>query len=62
MYNDLTVRNGRLINNRPNGMTGIQQAAQIRKEVKREKKIQMMEEAIVRAEMKTEVMEAIKKY
>lgn len=43
-------------------MTGIQQAAQIRKEVKREKKIQMMEEAIVRAEMKTEVMEAIKKY
>lgn len=62
MYNDLTVRNGRLINNRPNGITGIQQAAQIKKEMKREKKISMMEEAIVRAEMKTEIMKPEKKY
>jgi len=60
MYNDLTVRNGRLINNRPNSVTGIQQAAQIKKELKRESKISMMEEAIVRAEMKTEVMEYLK--
>jgi hypothetical protein len=60
MYNDLTVRNGRLINNRPNNITGIQQAAQIKKEMKRESKISMMEEAIVRAEMKTEVMEYLK--
>jgi hypothetical protein len=60
MYNDLTVRNGRLINNRPNGITGIQQAAQIKKEMKRESKISMMEEAIVRGEMKSETMKYLK--
>jgi len=62
MYNDLTVRNGRLINNRPNNITGIQQAAQIKKEMKRESKISMMEEAIVRAEMKSEYMKPGRKY
>lgn len=60
MINGLTVKNGRLINNRPNGVTGIQQAAQIKKDMKREKKISMMEEAILRAKMKEEVMEALR--
>ncbi len=60
MYNDLTVRNGRLINNRPNNITGIQQAAQIKKDMKRESKISMMEEAIVSAEMKSETMKYLK--
>lgn len=59
-YNDLTVRNGRLINNRPNDITGIQQAAQIKKQMKREEKIAMMEEAMFRAEMKADLAEAIK--
>jgi hypothetical protein len=59
MYNDLTVRNGRLINNRPNDVTGIQQAAQIKKDLKREQKISMMEEAMYRAEMRSNVMESL---
>jgi hypothetical protein len=59
MYNDLTVRNGRLINNRPNDVTGIQQAAQIKKDLKREQKISMMEEAMYRAEMRSNMMESL---
>lgn len=59
MYNDLTVKDGRLINNRPNGVTGIQQAAQIKKDLKREQKIQMMEEAMYRAEMRVDIMESM---
>ena len=59
MYNDLTVRNGRLINNRPNGITGIQQAAQIKKEMKRAAKISVMEEAIYRAEMRADMVESM---
>ena len=43
-YNDLTVKNGRLINNRPNGITGIQQAAEIRKAMKKAEKIEMIAE------------------
>lgn len=60
MYNDLTIRNGRLVNNRPNDITGIQQAAQIKKDLKREQKIQMMEEAMYRAEMRSDMMESLK--
>jgi len=60
MYNDLTIRNGRLVNNRPNDVTGIQQAAQIKKDLKREQKIQMMEEAMYRAEMRADMMESLK--
>ena len=59
MYNDLTVRNGRLINNRPNDVTGIQQAAQIKKDLKREQKISVMEEAMYRAEMRSNLMESL---
>lgn len=60
MYNDLTVRNGRLINNRPNDVTGIQQAAQIKKDMKREQKIQMMAEAMYRGEMMSDLEKSLK--
>ena len=60
MYNDLTVRNGRLINNRPNDITGIQQAAQVRKQIKKQEKIAIMEEAMYRAEMRADLMESLK--
>jgi hypothetical protein len=50
----LTVRNGRLINNRPDGMTGIQEAAMLCKARKREEKIEMMAEAFKRGEMMSE--------
>lgn len=56
-YNDLTVRNGRLINNRPNGKTGIQEAAEIKKAMKKADKIQMMADAVALGNIKAEVIE-----
>ena len=53
----LTVKDGRLQNDRPNGVTGIQHAADMRKMMKREEKISMMEEAMYRAEMRADMME-----
>lgn len=60
MYNDLTIRNGRLVNNRPNDVTGIQQAIQIKKDMKREKKISMMAEAIYRGEAMSDLEKSMK--
>ena len=56
-YNDLTVKNGRLINNRPNGITGIQQAAEIRKAMKKAEKIEMMSQAVAIGTIKAEAIE-----
>jgi hypothetical protein len=53
----LTVNGGMLINNRPDGQTGIQQAADLKKVVKRANKIQMMAEAVYLGNIKTEMME-----
>jgi len=55
MGNGLTVKDGRLINNRPDGVTLLQQAIEIKNAVKREKKVSMMEEAYVRAEVRTKL-------
>ena len=52
----LTVKNGRLINERPVGVTGIQQVAEARKMLKREQKIEMMVEADVRASMREKML------
>lgn len=46
----LTVKNGRLVNERPVGMTGIQQAANIKRMVKEDRKIKMIADGIQRAE------------
>ena len=59
-YNDLTVKNGRLINNRPNSVTGIQQAAQIKKDLKKAEKIQMYSEAVSLGMQKAEMIEDLK--
>ena len=61
MYNDLTVKNGRLINTRPNDVTGIQQAIQIKKDVKKAKKLEMYSDAMALGIEKAETMKAIKK-
>jgi hypothetical protein len=53
----LEMRAGRLINNAPDGMTGIQQAANARKMMKREEKMSMMTEAMYRAEMRADMSE-----
>jgi hypothetical protein len=50
----LSVSGGMLINNRPCSTTGIKQMADLKKEMKRQDKISMISEAILRAEdMKT---------
>tara|TARA_R110002049_G_scaffold146573_4_gene309241 strand:- start:1394 stop:1588 length:195 start_codon:yes stop_codon:yes gene_type:complete len=46
----LTVKDGRLINDRPDGVTGIAQAAEIRKAMYRAKKVDMMADGIELAE------------
>jgi hypothetical protein len=54
MSNGLDVRGGRLINNRPCSMNGIQRAAQLKNDMKREKKVSMIADGIRRAEMEKE--------
>jgi hypothetical protein len=53
----MPVEGGRLVNNRPDGMTGIQQLAIARKDAKREAKINMAAEGYVRGEQISEMNE-----
>ncbi len=53
----LTVNGGMEINNRPDGVTGIQQAAEMKKAVKRANKIQMYSEAVFLGNIKSEMVE-----
>ena len=55
----LTVKNGRLVNERPNGVTGIQQAADIKKTMKRAKKISMITDAINLADAREDFRELL---
>tara|TARA_R110000764_G_scaffold227266_1_gene317268 strand:- start:3161 stop:3358 length:198 start_codon:yes stop_codon:yes gene_type:complete len=48
----LTVKDGRLINDRPNGISGISQAAMIRKTLHKVKKVDMIADGIELAEGK----------
>jgi hypothetical protein len=47
----LRIQNGRLINDRPDSMTGLQRVAQIKKAIKRQEKISMMVDAMRRKDM-----------
>ena len=51
VYEGLTVKDGMLINNRPDGQTGIAQAAQMRKSMHRAEKISTMAAAFTLGEM-----------
>ena len=53
----LTVNGGMEINNRPDGVTGIRQAADMKKAIKRSEKIQTMSEAVFLGNIKSEMME-----
>lgn len=55
----LTVRNGRLVNNRPCGETGIAEMARARKMAKREEKVSMIAEGYSRGEMMSEMKESL---
>jgi len=53
----LYVKNGRLINGRPNGMTGIQQAANMKRIIDEDRKIKMIADGIERSEMRKKLFE-----
>ena len=58
----LTVRNGRLINNRPCGETGISQMTKARAEARKQAKIDMIAEGYAKGEMMSEARENVIKY
>ena len=47
----LAVKNGRLINDRPNSVTGIQQACSLKKSMYQQKKVNMITQGILNAKM-----------
>jgi len=53
----LNVSDGMLINNRPDGQTGIQQAAQVKKAMYNAEKISRMSEAVFLGNIRSEMME-----
>tara|TARA_R100001460_G_scaffold8527_1_gene21082 strand:+ start:92 stop:274 length:183 start_codon:yes stop_codon:yes gene_type:complete len=52
MMDGLHIKNGRLINDRPDGETGIARAARIKKAMKEQDKINMIADGIERAEVR----------
>ena len=53
----LYVKDGRLINGRPNSMMGIEKAARMKSEVKRQKNIEEISQGIQRAKMMERFMD-----
>jgi len=47
----LRIQNGRLINDRPDSITGLQRMARMKKAIKRQEKISMMVDAMRRKDM-----------
>jgi tryptophan synthase alpha subunit len=60
MYDGLTIKNGRLINDRPTGTTGIQEAAQVKQSLKKAKKLEMYSEAVSLGIQKAKNVEQVK--
>ena len=54
-FDGLTVSNGMLINNRPDGQTGIAQAAQVKKAMKTAEKVSVIARGTVMGEMMSEM-------
>ena len=50
-FDGLTVKDGMLINNRPNGITGIAQAAKIRKSIRTAEKVSIIARGNAMGEM-----------
>lgn len=57
-YNGLTVRGGRLINNRPTDRTGIAQAVEMKKSLKRMEKVNMIADGVRLGEFLSDAMES----
>jgi tryptophan synthase alpha subunit len=60
MYDGLTIKNGRLINDRPTGTTGIQEACQVKQTMKKAKKLEMYSEAVSLGIQKAKNVEQVK--
>jgi Fe-S cluster biosynthesis and repair protein YggX len=54
-FSGLKVKDGRLINDRPVGKSGLEEAAEIRQAMKRNEKTNMIADGIERAEMREEM-------
>ena len=54
-YNGLSVRNGRLVNNRPDGQTGIAKAAQVRKSMKQAEKVSMIAKGVAMGDIMSDM-------
>ena len=61
-YSGLTVKNGRLINNRPDGLSGIDEAALYKKQMKKQYKIDSIADGIERAKMRMDGSKNIFEY
>jgi len=59
-FDGLTVKDGMLINNRPDGQTGIAQAAQLTKAMKRAEKISTMSAAFMMGETMSDMGDCCK--
>jgi hypothetical protein len=55
-YNGLSVKNGRLINNRPDSQTGIAQACEIRKSIQKMDKVSMIAKGVAMGNMMDEMI------
>ena len=54
-FSGLKVKDGRLINDRPVGKSGLEEAAEVRKMMKRNEKTNMISDGIERAEMRKDM-------
>ena len=60
-YSGLKVKDGRLINDRPVGKSGLEEAAEIRQMMKRNEKTNMIADGIERAEMRKDMKDYFNK-
>ncbi len=59
-YSGLKVKDGRLINDRPVGKSGLEEAAEIRKSMKRNDKISIVADGIELADMRKDMNSIIR--
>lgn len=59
---DLIMEGGRLVNRRPDGMTGIQQVAMARKVMRHENKVNTYAEGVARGDEMTQMNNFFKNY
>ncbi len=55
MVDGLYVKDGRLINGRPNSMSGIEKIAQMKKAIDKERMVNKIADGILRAEMRKDM-------